>query len=119
MGTRTATRRGIEEEQVVFIGTRSRAGVTGQTFCQGRSYHGAVGPVHFLHRAEQSLVSASRGNCPPEREILIQCLYLLGLAAAFWSVYKLGWGVTAFAGVLVVAHRIIGGGLEIVWAYAA
>jgi lipopolysaccharide exporter len=64
-------------------------------------------------------------------KILIQCLYLLGLAAAFWSVYKLGWGVTAFAGVLVVAgacrsaayavvaHRIIGGGgVEIVRAYA-
>ncbi|MEF2278511.1 lipopolysaccharide biosynthesis protein [Deinococcus sp. YIM 134068] len=55
-------------------------------------------------------------------KLALQSVYLLGLAAAFWGVYRLGWGVVAFAGVLVVmgacrsaayavlARRILGGG---------
>jgi lipopolysaccharide exporter len=64
-------------------------------------------------------------------KIAIQSVYLVGLAAAYWSVYRLGFGVVAFAGVLVVAgalrsaayavvaRRIIGGGgKEIARTYA-
>ncbi|MFB9993215.1 lipopolysaccharide biosynthesis protein [Deinococcus oregonensis] len=64
-------------------------------------------------------------------KIAIQSVYLVGLAVSYWTVYRLGWGVVAFAGVLVVAgalrsvayavvaRRIIGGGSkQIVRAYA-
>ena len=63
-------------------------------------------------------------------KIAIQSVYVLALASAFYSVYRLGYGITAFAGVLVVAgalrsaayallsRRIIGGGgPQIVRAY--
>ncbi|UQN09697.1 lipopolysaccharide biosynthesis protein [Deinococcus sp. QL22] len=63
-------------------------------------------------------------------KILVQSVYLVGLAAAYWMAYRLGWGILGFASVLtvagairsaayaVVARRIIGGGgKEIVRAY--
>ncbi|WP_019009206.1 lipopolysaccharide biosynthesis protein [Deinococcus aquatilis] len=63
-------------------------------------------------------------------KIAVQSVYLVVLAAAYWTAYRLGWGIVGFAGVLVVAgalrsfayafvarHIIGGGGQHIVRAY--
>lgn len=94
----------------------------------GESFLGAVPIVQvlalFIPFPVLSNLSAvlAEASARLNAKIAIQSVYLVGLAAAYWTVYSLGWGVVAFAGVLVgagalrsgayavVARRIIGGG---------